>query len=197
MNEMNTPPLQTERLVLRRFTEEDIPAVFAIYSDEEANTYLPMFPLKTMEEAAEHYQRKYARLYSQPMGCAYAVCLKEGGGPIGYVHSDMEAPYDFSYGFMKAYWGRGYASEAARAAAVWLKQAGLPYITATHDVNNPGSGRVMRALGMDYKYSYKEQWQPKNFPVIFRMYQLNLNGFHDTYMGYWEKYPEHFIEAIN
>ena len=34
----------------------------------------------------------------------------------------------------------------------------------------------MRKLGMTYRYSYEELWQPKNFPVIFRMYQLNLNG---------------------
>ena len=50
------------------------------------------------------------------------------------------------------------------------------YITATHDVNNPRSGRVMQAIGMRYCYSYEELWQPKNFPVIFRMYQLNLDG---------------------
>ncbi len=34
----------------------------------------------------------------------------------------------------------------------------------------------MRNLGMVYQYSYEEQWQPKDIPVVFRMYQLNLNG---------------------
>ena len=34
----------------------------------------------------------------------------------------------------------------------------------------------MKRIGMSYRYSYKELWQPKNFPVIFRMYQLNLDG---------------------
>ena len=57
-----------------------------------------------------------------------------------------------------------------------LKQANIPYITATHDVNNPRSGKVMQAVGMEYKYSYEELWQPKNFLVTFRMYQLNLDG---------------------
>lgn len=51
----------------------------------------------------------------------------------------------------------------------------MQYITATHDVNNPRSGNVMKRLGMLYKYSYIEQWQPKNIPVTFRMYQLNFN----------------------
>lgn len=54
----------------------------------------------------------------------------------------------------------------------------------------------MKRLGMKYQYSYKEQWQPKNFPVIFRMYQLNLDG-KDTrvYKKYWDSYAVHFVEA--
>ena len=55
-----------------------------------------------------------------------------------------------------------------------LKKDEIPYITATHDINNPRSGEVMKKLGMKYQYSYKEQWQPKDILVTFRMYQLNL-----------------------
>ena len=77
----------------------------------------------------------------------------------------------------------------------WLKNSGLPYITATHDVNNPRSGAVMKKLGMTYKYSYLEQWQPKNIPVTFRMYQRNFDENAQTYMEYWNKYQEHFVEA--
>ena len=54
----------------------------------------------------------------------------------------------------------------------------------------------MKRLGMTYRYSYEEQWQPKNFPVIFRMYQLNLNGKRDeTYKKYWENASVRFIEV--
>lgn len=48
---MNTPQLETERLILRKFTENDIEALYLILSDEEANTFLPWFPLKNIEEA--------------------------------------------------------------------------------------------------------------------------------------------------
>ena len=52
----------------------------------------------------------------------------------------------------------------------------------------------MQAIGMKYRYSYKELWQPKNFMVTFRMYQLNLDGCEDRiYRKYWDRYP-HFIE---
>ena len=65
-------------------------------------------------------------------------------------------------------------TEAGRAVIEQVKKDGLLYITATHDKNNPRSGGVMRNVGMKYQYSYKEQWQPKNILVKFRMYQLNL-----------------------
>ena len=57
-----------------------------------------------------------------------------------------------------------------------MRKDGIPYLTATHDVNTPRSGRVIQAVGMRYQYSYEELWQSKNFFVIFRMYQLNLDG---------------------
>lgn len=77
------------------------------------------------------------------------------------------------------------------------KKDGIPYITATHDINNPRSGNVMKKLGMIYCYSYEEQWQPKNFPVIFRMYQLNFNTDDDfVYNKYWNMYDNHFIEKF-
>ena len=38
--------IETQRLILRHFTEEDINALFSILSDKDVNTFLPMFPLK-------------------------------------------------------------------------------------------------------------------------------------------------------
>ena len=78
-----------------------------------------------------------------------------------------------------------------------MKKDGLLYITATHDRNNPRSGNVMKKLGMKYCYSYEEQWQPKNFPVIFRMYQLNFDGNDDfVYKKYWNMYHNSFVEKF-
>ena len=46
----------------------------------------------------------------------------------------------------------------------------------------------MEKLSMRYCYTYREQWQPKDIPVDFRMYQLNLDGEEGrVYRGYWEK----------
>ena len=47
---MNTPMLETERLILRKFTENDLEALFLILKDEEVNRFLPWFPMKNLED---------------------------------------------------------------------------------------------------------------------------------------------------
>lgn len=67
------------------------------------------------------------------------------------------------YALAKQYWRQGYASEACWAVVAQLREDGLPYITATHDVNNPRSGEVMKKIGMKYECSYDEFWQRRIF----------------------------------
>lgn len=172
---MNTPTLETERLILRKFTRQDMEALYLILKDEEVNKFLPWYPVKNIEETEKFYEERYALKYTQPQGYAYAICLKEDNFPIGYIKVDMEEHHDFGYGLRKEFWHRGIVTEAGKAVVEQVKKDGLPYITATHDRNNPRSGNVMKKVGMKYCYSYEEQWQPKDFLVIFRMYQLNFN----------------------
>ena len=109
---------------------------------------------------------------------------------------DMDEAHDFGYALRKEFWHQGIVTEAAKAVIEQVKKDGLPYITATHDRNNPRSGGVMRNIGMKYQYSYEEQWQPKNIPVVFRMYQLNFDGNQErVYKKYWDAYEMHFIET--
>ena len=194
---MNTPMLQTQRLILRKFTKEDMEALFLILQDKEVNTFLPWYPITTLEETQKFYEERYAAKYKQPQAYAYAICLKSDRYPIGYIKVDMEDHHDFGYALRKEFWRKGIASEAGNALIEQVRKDGLPYITATHDRNNPRSGHVMQACGMKYCYSYEEQWQPKNFPVIFRMYQLNFDGNEDfVYRKYWNESSNRFVEKF-
>ena len=192
---MNTPRLETDRLILRKFTEDDLEALYYIHSDEEVNRFLPWFPLRNMEDARAFYEERFMSRYREERAYNYAVCLKENDYPVGYVNVSMDDSYDFGYGLRREFWHRGIITEAGKAVIEQLWKDGIPYITATHDVNNPRSGSVMKRLGMKYRYSYQEQWQPKNIQVIFRMYQLNLDGNESRiYQRYWDKSEVHFIE---
>ena len=195
---MNTPTLETERLVLRKFTLDDIGALYLILSDVEVNRFLPWYPVKGIEETERFYEERYASKYREGHSYAYAICLKEDNCPIGYINVDMGDSHDFGYGLRKEFWHRGIVTEAGKAVVSQVRNDGLPYITATHDRNNPRSGGVMRNIGMKYCYSYEEQWQPKNIPVVFRMYQLNLDGNEErVYKKYWNLADVRFIEKLD
>lgn len=193
---MNTPTLETERLILRKFAEDDVEALYKIYSDQEVNRFLPWFPLKTLEDAKPFYEREFAGKYAQKCAYHYAICFKEDDYPIGYVNVSVNHSHDIGYGLRKEFWHRGIVTEAGLAVVEQLRKDGIPYITATHDVNNPRSGGVMKKLGMKYQYSYEEQWQPKDILVTFRMYQLNLDGNESRiYKEYWDHSTVHSIET--
>lgn len=190
-----TPLLQTERLLLRRFFPEDVPALFLLLQDEEVNTFLPWFALKDMQEAETFYRERIAPEYEKPQARFYAVCLREDNVPIGYITVGAEESRDLGYALRRQFWHRGIMTEAGIKVLKELEGAGIPYVTATHDVKNPKSGGVMRRLGLKYQYSYVEQWQPKDIPVTFRMYQRNLDGDpRHVFLKYWQTYPVHFIE---
>lgn len=181
---------ETGRLILRRFGNRDLEALYLLLRDEEVNTFLPWFPVKNMQETKDFYEKRI-----EGKEYCYAICMKEDNYPIGYVNTDMDESHDFGYALRKEFWHRGIVTEAGKAAVEQLKRDGIPYITATHDRNNPRSGGVMRQIGMEYRYSYEEYWKPKNLLVIFRMFQLNLDGEKErVYKKYWNLYNTHFIE---
>lgn len=197
-NIMNTPKLETERLILRKFEEMDLPDMLILYRDEEVNRFLPWFPMQTQEEMADYLHNVIEPCYDEEKGYSYAVVHKAENRVIGYVHvNDLGGENDIGYAICREFWNQGLITEACRAVICQMKKDGVPYVTAIHDRKNPGSGRVMQKLGMMYQYSYEEQWQPKDFPVIFRLYQLNLDGNEKRiYTKYWDDSAVHFIENL-
>lgn len=185
--------IETKRLRLRPFTEADLPEFLALQQDPVVNRFLPWLMPKTKAEALLMLHAQYL---DEPDGQALAVCLRDSDVVIGYVHAEASAAHDFGYGLSQAAWGQGYMTEASQALIKALPIATYPFLTATHDVNNPKSGAVMRRLGMTYQYTYLEQWQPKNIPVHFRLYLLNRDGNDQRqFLKYWDQYPDHEIES--
>lgn len=182
--------LETERLIHRPFETRDMSALFDLLRDEEINTFLPWFPVGSLDETTAFYERRFKN-----SEYAFAICLKTNDMPIGYIKVDTDESRDMGYALARRFWRCGYTREAGAALIERLRRDGVPYVTATHDRNNPRSGHVMRALGMCYCYSYEEQWQPKDFPVVFRLYQLNLDGRSRVYRAYWEQSEKRFIES--
>lgn len=206
---MGCDVLETDRLVLRRFTLQDVPELFGMMSDDAVMKFLPWFTHEQMTDTAAFLEEQYLKHYraadagecgagGMPLDLRYAVCRRrEDGGTgelIGFVKISSESDaFDLGYAFKREAWGHGYATEASQALIETARQVGFPFLTATHDEQNPASGRVMERCGMTYRYSYRERWQPKDLDVTFKMYQIGLQPGQETYHAYWERYPEHWV----
>ncbi|WP_125608063.1 GNAT family N-acetyltransferase [Lapidilactobacillus bayanensis] len=191
--------IKTNRLILRKFRNDrtDMNSLLTILSDEAANKFLPWFPLTTLADVKQFYEERILPMYQDhPANQNYywAICIEGHDFPVGLINVAGNEAHDLGFVLRKEFWNLGIVAEAAEGILDFLKSEGMSYVTATHDARNLRSGKVMIKLGMTYQYSYHEQWQPKDIPVIFKMYQINLaEPEAPAYQGYWEEHSEHFI----
>lgn len=132
----NTPRRCAKRLILRRFTEEDVDAFYQIMRDPAVNKFLPLFPPETRQEEKRYLQDKFLQSYEKPTGFRYAICRKPERRPAGYETVADDDRFDLGYGLRKTLWHKGIVTEACTEVVALLQRAGVPYITATHDVKN-------------------------------------------------------------
>jgi RimJ/RimL family protein N-acetyltransferase len=146
-----SPILTTARLVLRTYREDDLPLFAALNADPEVMATLGGEALsrRHSDEIAEWAQERYA---AERIGLL-AVERREDGAFIGIcgLHHQRAYPDDLeiAWRLARAYWGRGYATEAATA---WLDYAfddlGVPRVISITDRPNVRSLAVMRRLGL-------------------------------------------------
>ena len=133
---------ETERLILRRFREEDLSDLQEYLSDPEVVKYEPYRPM-TMEEARENLSW---RISTEEM---IAVEEKSTGKMIGNVYlgkRDFDS-LELGYVFNRAYWGRGYAGEACNALIEKAFAQGVHRIYAECDPENESSRKLLERLG--------------------------------------------------
>lgn len=162
--------IQTKRLVVREFTEQDAAALYEIKYDEQVLNYNPTFikrdaAIADIKEAITFWQSvKQDEIYEK--GINYAICLKECGTAIGVITVNaLDYLYELQIGWMMngKYAGNGYASEAGSAASDYLLELlSLDYISVVMDTDNPASFRTAQKSGFrlfekrvayDYFYS--------------------------------------------
>jgi ribosomal-protein-alanine N-acetyltransferase len=146
------PEIETARLLLRMFNQDDLEDLSRIYADADVMRYLSGHPL-TRDETAGWL--KYFMTGWEQYGFGWwAVVLKESGELIGhcglqFIHVTPEI--EVTYGLARAYWKKGMASEAGRACLRYgFEQLKLDRIYALADPGNTGSHRVMERIGMTY-----------------------------------------------
>lgn len=142
--------LETERLVLRQFRDSDLEAYVAMTGDPEVMRYLGSGPLNRSEA-----WRNMAMILGhwQLRGFGFwAVEEKQSGemlGRVGCWRPEGWPGLEVGWALRRAYWGRGYATEAARTSLEFAFEAlqERHVISMIHGDNLP-SKRVARRLGM-------------------------------------------------
>jgi len=143
--------LETPRLVLRHLTPYDIDAVFAVIGDPETMKFYPQE--FTREDAARWVMKSQERYRRDGFGL-FAVVLKSGGeviGDCGLMRQDVEGEslLEVGYHFRRDYWGRGYATEAARGCMAYaFGQLGAEKVVSLILPENLPSRRVAERNGM-------------------------------------------------
>ena len=145
--------LETPRLLLRPWREEDREPFAALNADPQVMRYFPSTQGRVASDASiDAWQSQFAeRGWSN-----WAVALREGGTFIGFVGLSVprrQLPFspcvEIGWRLAAAHWGRGYATEAARASlAAGFQQLGLDEIVSFTALQNRPSRAVMERIGL-------------------------------------------------
>lgn len=150
--------LSTDRLLFRRFTPADLGELCRLNGDPLVVRYLTggePIPRATNERFLLHYVAQYDRF---PGFGVWALEERAGGEIIGWcsLWREGDGLAELGYRLVPSVWGRGYASEAARAMLNFgFTRLGLERVFASTYEDNLGSRRVMEKIGMTFVRAFR------------------------------------------
>ena len=156
MNHIGTREIATERLTLRRFEIEDAENVFYNwFSDEQTVKYLTWPVYKSVDEA-EDMIKSWIAQYDNTEYYNWAIELNDLEQPIGNISvvsiDEKTESIELGYCLGSQFFNKGYMTEAVTAIIrFFINEVGAGRVWARHDTENPNSGKVMAAAGMDYE----------------------------------------------
>ncbi len=135
---------RTQRLFLRPVWPEDWQAIYGGICDEGVVRNLARAPWPYERDHA----RAFARLPHDPASPRFLITLPDNAELVGCIGIDPhEGDVEMGYWIARPHWSNGYATEAGQAVLEIARMMGHSQIVASHYVDNPASGRVLRKLG--------------------------------------------------
>ena len=142
--------LETERLILRMFHEDDFESSARICVDPEVMRYIADGKPFTRLEAWRHMAFLIGHWHLRGYG-PWAVEEKESGrmvGRIGFLNPDGWPSFEVGWTLAKEVWGRGYATEGARRALEYaFNELNQAHVISLIHPDNKASIRVAERLG--------------------------------------------------
>ena len=157
MNHSGTEYMETERLILRRFTMEDAEAMYRNWASDDNVTKYLTWPSHSNISVTKSVLEEWISNYSRKDYYQWAVILKENGPePIGCIgvnsYIDKVKMAHIGYCIGRQWWHRGITSEALKCILDFLfDKVGALRVESRHDPRNKHSGAVMKKCGMKYE----------------------------------------------
>lgn len=150
--------VETERLIIREFEEDDIISLYKIESDERILEFIPWNKLSSLSECRRQL-KKIIENYKKGKLNSWAITIKETGDVIGITqlfYSKKIKGVEIGTKILPEYWSKGYASELTKAVIQYgLYDLDIDEIFAVTDINNAGAIKSLENCGMKFKkYGY-------------------------------------------
>jgi ribosomal-protein-alanine N-acetyltransferase len=182
---MTVPDIETERLLLRAFRADDFESFAAMRADAEVMRFIGQPVGPQTREQAEGWQEKNDRRWRDNGFGMWAVVERATGelfGWCGLSRLEDTQEVEVGYGLARRAWGRGLATEAARASLRYgFESMGLTRIVAVVNPANHASRHVVEKLGLRYvkdAYHYgadlnyfeigRAEFRPSTSPYVLR-----------------------------
>ena len=149
--------LETERLILRPFTMDDVDGVLEFSSNPETQKFTGDVMRTTKAEVENIIQNVWFSDYKKYGYGRFAVVHKQDNKVIGFSGikylPEMDAT-DLGYRFLPQYWGKGIATESCVPILKYAFQVhNLNEVIAFVEPENPASSAVLKKLGFSFKKS--------------------------------------------
>ncbi|HSV62299.1 MAG TPA: GNAT family N-acetyltransferase [Chthoniobacterales bacterium] len=144
------PPqlLETARLLLRKPRPEDARLIFQAYaSDPEVVRYLTFLPHQHVRESEETVQR-FIEHWETWKTFHWLVFQQDSQQLVGAISARREQGVVLGYCLARAFWGKGYMSEAVNAVVHWaFSDPSVFRVWAVCDLENEASARLLERNG--------------------------------------------------
>lgn len=177
MRHKGTARIETERLVLRKFTEDDAQAAFRNWTSDDKVTEFLRWPTHRDVEDTGRIVREWVKNSEKDDVYHWAIELKELDEPIGTISvvgkNERLNMLHIGYCIGSRWWHRGITSEAFAAVIPYLfEEVGADRIESQHDPDNPNSGNVMKKCGLKYEGTLRQADYSNRGRVDACMYSL-------------------------
>lgn len=161
MKHKGTVELNTERLILRRFDDNDAIHIYNNWASQDEVTKYLMWPTHSSVEVSQEILNLWIDNNNNNNFYQWAIVPKYLNEPIGTISvvniNENIKKVHIGYSIGKEYWSKGYTSEAFMEVIKFLfEEINVNRIEARFDPRNIGSGKVMEKCGLVYEGTLRQ-----------------------------------------